>query len=61
MSGLAMMSSTHCENEKVVPEVPRAGAAATDAAMPRATRGRVNLTMLTAAGGSWSVEIGLRS
>jgi hypothetical protein len=52
VSGWAMMSSTHASKEKVVPETAveastGAGAAATEAAMARATKGRVNLTILT--------------
>jgi hypothetical protein len=51
VSGLAMMSSTHASKEKVVLETAgaastRAGAAATEVAMARATRGRASLTIL---------------
>lgn len=45
VSGLAMMSSTHCANEKVVPEVT-AGTAAAEAAVARTARGRAGLTIV---------------
>jgi hypothetical protein len=45
VSGLAMMSSTQASKEKVLAEVT-AGAAATEAAMARAARGRANLTIV---------------
>ena len=51
VSGWAMMSSTHASKENVAPDTAveasaGAGAAATEAAIARATKGRVNLTIL---------------
>jgi hypothetical protein len=58
VSGLAMMSSTQASKEKVLAEVVAgAGAAATEAAVARAARGRANLTILD--GGSWGLKLSL--